>query len=882
MKITHSEMLTNRERKESMRGNAMTDPHQKTAVASVIPLASCHREDPVCRALMEDRERLSTLLNAMPDIVCFKDGQGRWLEANDADLRLFGLLEVNYRGKTDAELADLGRPFYRNAFLACERSDEEAWAARRPLQVIETIPVPQGASQVFSLTKIPLFHPDGSRKGLVVLGRNVTEEQGAQERLRHSEEMLNQAQRISNIGHFEWDMANNVLHLSTNAYRIFCLDPGREVNTRTVLNLILPSQRRETLKTFTRALARREDIRYEFTVRLPDGEERLFRAHGTFYCNRHGAATSFLGVVQDVTLLKRSNDLVALLARVFEAAAEGISITDAHGTILQVNQAFTAITGYSAAEAVGSNPRLLKSGYHDEAFYRSLWYDLQHQGQWRGEIWNRRKNGEVYPEWLNITAVRDAENRPINYVAVFSDQTEIRRKEEIIRFARYHDALTNLPNRTLLRDLLSAAIAQTTDHASSIAVLYLDIDNFKRINDSLGYQAGDRLIQEAAARLASCLRPEEVIARMGGDEFCLFFICEDDDSSLLHKMQSLQDTLATPFHISQQPIHLTASFGTALYPRDGHDADILLRRAEMAMSQAKQQGKNVYRFFTKELDDRFRHRLKLENTLRQAIEQGDIVPWYQPRICLHHGRMISAEALARWPQLDGSMVMPNHFIPVAEETGLIIPLGTLMLEQVCQQVRHWQETGHELAVSVNLSPRQFRDRDFLASFQRLLLSTGVDPRLLELEITEQAVIEHEDSAMRTLAALKEMGIRISLDDFGTGYSSLYYLKKLPIDVVKIDRSFVSELPHSRDCTGIVGAILAMSRSLEILSLAEGVESIEQLDFLHRHGCDEAQGYLFSRPQTAQVITEELQREGSSASVGLRGGWQPPELRRPEP
>ncbi len=257
---------------------------------------------------------------------------------------------------------------------------------------------------------------------------------------------------------------------------------------------------------------------------------------------------------------------------------------------------------------------------------------------------------------------------------------------------------------------------------------------------------------------------------------------------------------------------------------------------------------------------------------------GEIVPWDQPRICLRHGRMIADEALARWPQPNGSMAMPDTFIPVAEETGLIIPLGTMILEQVCRQVTRWQKADHKLAVSINLSPRQFRDRDFLASFEAIVLATGVDPQLLELEITEQAVIEHEDTAMRTLAALKQMGIRISLDDFGTGYSSLHYLKKQPIDVVKIDRSFVSELPHSRDCIGIVGAILAMSRSLEILSLAAGVETIEQLVFLHRHGCDEAQGYLFSRPQPTPLMTEELLREGRASAVSLRSGWHPPELR----
>jgi len=655
-------------------------------------------------------------------------------------------------------------------------------------------------------------------------------------------------------------MDRNALLLSQNARRIFGLEPEQALTTRMVMDLIRPAQRRETLRTYSRALARHQDITYEFSARRRDGEERLFRSHCTFCRDHQGRASSFLGVVQDITLLRQSQDLVALLARVFEAAAEGICITGVDGTILQINHAFSAITGYSPAEALGHNPRLLRSGYHDDAFYRALWHELLQQGQWCGEIWNRRKNGEVYPEWLNITAVRDDLGRTVNYVAVFSDLTEMRRKEQIIRFARYHDALTNLPNRTLLRDLLSAAISQASERPLVVTVLYLDMDNFKRINDSLGYQAGDRLIQEAAARLAAHLRPEEVIARMGGDEFCLFFLSDSEGPAQLHKVQSLRELLAQPFHINGQPVHLTVSLGAALYPRDGRDSEALLRRAEMAMTQAKQQGKNSSRFFTGELEERFRHRLVEENALRQAIEQGKIVPWYQPRVCLHQGMLRGAEALARWPQEDGSFVMPDRFIPLAEETGLIISLGELMLEQACCQLTSWRQAGHDVTVSVNLSPRQFRDQGFLQALERILGATGVDPHGLELEITEQAIIEHEDIALRTLAALKDMGIRIALDDFGTGYSSLYYLKKLPIDVVKIDRSFVFDLPQHRDCVGIVKAVLTMGASLGLRTLAEGVETREQLRFLQQHGCDEAQGYLFSRPLPAEEFARR-QRDG---------------------
>ncbi len=822
----------------------------------------CRYDDPVCHSLTEDRERLLALINTMPDIVCFKDGAGRWLEANESDLRLFRLEGVDYRGKTDAELAAFTHPVYREAFLVCERSDEETWQAGAPRQTNEIIRTPAGEALTWAITKIPLFHPDGGRKGLVVLGRDITAEQQALNRLRHSTEMLNRAQRLTRIGHFELDLASTGLTLSANAYKLFLFDPAQPVTTRDILSSIHPADQRQTLRLFSGGLRGQDIASYEFRAVRADGAERTMVASCTFSRDQDGGARTFFGVVQDITRFRQGEEMLSLLERVFQSASEGVTIADAQGRIRMVNRAFSAITGYSAVEAVGRTPALLQSGYHDEIFYQRLWDSLLSQGEWSGEIWNRRKSGEVYPEWLHITAVRDGHGRTQNYVAVFSDLTETRRQEETVRFARYHDALTNLPNRTKLHDLLAAAIGRAADNHGVIAVLYFDLDNFKRINDSLGYQAGDRLIQEVAARFAAVLRPEEGLARMGGDEFCLFLPCEHENNILLDKVPSLRDELASPFLLDAQEVHLTASLGISLYPRDGQDAEILLRRAEMAMTQSKQQGKNNFRLFTPELDQRLRKRFSLENELRQAVERREILPYYQPRYCLRTGAVGGAEALARWPRPGGEMVMPGQFIPVAEESGIIVPLGLHMLREACRQAQAWHEAGHDLNVSINLSPRQFRDQNLLGDIDAILRETGVTPASIEFEITEQAVIEHEETALAILTRLHALGCRISMDDFGTGYSALYYLKKFPIGIIKIDRSFIMELPENRDSIAIVTAIIAMARSLGIKSLAEGVETEAQRDFLRTADCDEVQGYLFGRPLPADAFAQRL-----------RDGWQ---------
>ncbi|HEY3352926.1 MAG TPA: EAL domain-containing protein, partial [Polyangia bacterium] len=548
---------------------------------------------------------------------------------------------------------------------------------------------------------------------------------------------------------------------------------------------------------------------------------------------------------------------VEVMARVFADAADGIVITDRDAGIVDVNAAFCATTGFGREELIGQNPRLMKSDRHDAGFYARMWQQLAATRHWQGEVWDRRKNGEVYPKWLTISALADEAGRVLHYVGISSDISAVKRSEEDLERLAHYDALTGLPNRILFRDRLQQALNQAERAGSMVALLFLDLDGFKAVNNKLGHRAGDLLLTRVGARLGVCLRASDTVARLGGDEFTIVLPDVTDSDAAAVVGRKILDSFTNPFQLEEHEVSVSTSVGIALYPQDGHEVDELLKSADAAMYNAKEAGRNAYRFFSGELHKKALQHLAIETELRRALERNEFVLHYQPRIDLRSGRITGVEALVRWLHPRDGMIPPGRFIPVAEQSRLIARLDDWVMRAACRQQRAWQDAGLELRMAVNLSAPQFETKDLPARVAQLLIDTGVDPHTFELELTEGTAMENPDGAVATLLELKSIGVHSSIDDFGTGYSSLSYLKRFPIDALKIDRSFVRDLASDPDDAAIATAVIQIGHSLGLQVIAEGVETREQLAFLKDAGCDEIQGFLASRPVPPEQIAGYL-------------------------
>lgn len=543
-----------------------------------------------------------------------------------------------------------------------------------------------------------------------------------------------------------------------------------------------------------------------------------------------------------------------LTASVFENTREGILISDSDGRVVTVNQGFTKIFGYLEIEAVGMNLKdLFSSGRHDEKFYEMLWWSVSRTGTWHGEIWNRRKNGEVFPCLQSIESVKNAEGDVIQYISVFTDITEQKRSEERIQYLAHYDVLTNLPNRILFNDRLKHAIERASRQDRRLGMLFIDLDRFKYVNDTLGHQAGDCLLKNVAERLINCVRQADTVARLGGDEFTVLLEEVDRPDMLAAIAEKILLSLSSAVQLNGHQVVVGCSIGLSVYPDDGACAEQLLKHADTAMYYAKENGRNTYAFYSPELSRTSYEHLRLENELRHAVEQQHLLLYYQPQLDVGSNTIMSVEALVRWQPPGGDLVPPDQFIPLAEETGLIIPLGDWVLNSACAQAKQWLNDGLKIKVAVNISGMQVMRNDFVNTVESALEKSGLPASLLELEVTESYIMDHMESVVDTLEKVRQLGITLTIDDFGTGYSSLTYLKQLPIDVLKIDRSFISGIPHDHDDEKIAAAIIAMAKNLNLKVVAEGVETHEQLMFLEQRGCELAQGYFIARPMPATAL-----------------------------
>jgi diguanylate cyclase (GGDEF)-like protein/PAS domain S-box-containing protein len=590
---------------------------------------------------------------------------------------------------------------------------------------------------------------------------------------------------------------------------------------------------------------------------IDHGKEKWFGTFKTPILDDHGKVIGTTGFSRDITERKWAEEQLRLTAKIFESSHDSIVITDTTGSIISANPAFAEITGYSAEEVIGKNPRILNSGRQGKEFYAEMWNSLQRIGYWNGEVWNRRKDGAGYAGRLSINALRDEAGKITHYIGVTSDITEYKAAQERIRNLAYFDQLTGLPNRSLLRDRVTQLMASAQRDKQEFSVLFIDLDNFKNVNDSLGHHAGDLLLQSVAERLRGSVREVDTVARLGGDEFVVV-LPEVGVEGAQQVARKIIGQIANSYFIESHDLMVTTSMGISTFPKDALDMESLLKHADTALYRAKAKGKNDYAFFTEEMNTQAYERMTLENDLRRALLNDDLLLYYQPQIELSSGKVIGMEALLRWPHKEFGMIPPDQFIPIAEECGLIIELGEWVMHEACRQNRQWQLSGlPAIPVSVNVSSRQLRNVDLLDTVTSVLSHTRLDARYLELELTEHAVMDDVDAAIAVMKEIGGAGVGFAIDDFGTGYSSLAYLKRLPLDKVKIDQSFVHDLSVHGDDREIANAITQLAHSLRLTVVAEGVETKSQMDILLGQGCDSAQGYLFSRPLPPQEFAAFL-------------------------
>jgi len=596
----------------------------------------------------------------------------------------------------------------------------------------------------------------------------------------------------------------------------------------------------------------------EIINRKKDGEEYLEEQTITSVLNERGEISHFVSIKRDISARKEIEAKNLQAAQVFEHSIEGILISDQDNNIIRVNPAFSTITGYNEHEILGRKPNILNSGKHDKKFFAELWHEINTKGVWQGEIWNRRKNGETYPEFLTISTLSDQQGQIIEYIAIFADITERKQDEEHIHRLAYYDKLTNLPNRTLAQEVLKKALALSNNYDDLIGVLNIDIDRFFTINETMGHEYGDQLLQIIARRITRCNDEMDKTARISSDEFTIICPNIDSPNQLGKKAQRILDSIAEPVMLNKQEVFVTASIGIAIAPGDGETDAILFRNAESARKHAKREG-NSFQFFNDEMNTQGFEQLVMKSSLRRALERNEFELFYQPQVDIISGQIVGAESLIRWMHPDLGLVSPNKFIPILEETGLIAEVGEWVLETACEQNRQWQDQGYSpIQIAVNLSPRQFRQKELISTIQDILEKTGLDAQWLELEVTESSIMDNPDEVVETLNNLHNLGIKLSIDDFGTGYSSLNYLKIFPIDVLKIDRSFISDITFDKDDETIVKTIIAMGHNLGLKIIAEGVEEKDQLERVKQFQCEWYQGYYFSKPIPANEFRQLLE------------------------
>jgi diguanylate cyclase (GGDEF)-like protein/PAS domain S-box-containing protein len=810
------------------------------------------------QALRQSEQKFASVFQQCPDILIIaRRADGVLLEVNTAFTEQTGISIEQAVGKTATELDLWGVPGIGPSLLL--RLQDEC------LRNLE-LPFRRADGSLFTgLISASPYILDNT-PALVMVVRDISQLKSTQQQLQISEEKFAKAFHASPDGLLITRLRDGRLieanegfsHITGHSF-----DQNGEQSTLSLGIWADPKDRENMVQCIREHGSVRDMIA---PVRTKSGQLRL--------CELSAQPLSINGeeclltIARDITERQQMQEELQQAATVFESTAEGVLITDLEQRITAVNRAFTQITGYSEAEALGQRPTLLSSGQHDKAFYAAMWHSLAANGHWQGEIWNRRKNGELYPEWLTISAVRNRDNQITHFVGVFADISSLKHAQARLDHQAHHDPLTGLPNRLLFENRLRGALDGTRADDQLGAVLFLDLDRFKQINDSLGHPVGDQLLKAIAERLRLQLRDIDTVARLGGDEFIILLPGLHQPQDAEQIAQKLLECFGASFQLDNHEFFISASIGISLYPTDGQDVATLVKNADAAMYQSKAKGRNRCEFYTRSLTFQVNERMAMEQELRRALERNELCLYYQPKFCLRSQSLVGAEALVRWPHPLFGDIPPDRFIPVAEESGLILPLGDWVLEQACRQLQEWQESGRGFgALSVNLAGAQLHQPSLLPRIGALLQRYNLAPELLQLEITENFIMNQAEEALDILHRLKQLGVQLAIDDFGTGYSSLSYLKRLPLDVLKIDQSFVRGLPDDPHDLAITRAIIALGNSMQLTVIAEGVETKAQELCLAAEGCLQIQGYVVSRPLSADAFARKFLPPGQAVGAG---------------
>ncbi|MDE3736399.1 EAL domain-containing protein [Pseudomonas resinovorans] len=801
------------------------------------------------QALRLSEQKFASVFHNCPDIIVIaRRTDGSLLAINHTFEQQIGLKASEALGRTATELDIWGIPGIGPKLL-------QRLQQGNPLHNLE-MPFRRANGETFiGLISAQTIDLDDT-PALVVVVRDITQLKETQQLLQVSEEKFASAFHASPDGLLITRISDGLLLEANDGFSRITGYSQPEVAERSTLELGLwanPADRQHMIQ-----LIGDQGSLHHFTtaIRTKNGQVRICELSAQPI--PIGGEPCLLTIARDVTERQQMQEKLLQAATVFESTAEGVMITDTGQRITAVNRAFSEITGYSESEALGQSPRLLASGQHDSAFYAAMWHQLEREGHWQGEIWNRRKNGEPYPEWLTISAVRDRYRQVTHYVGVFADISPLKHAQARLDYQAHHDPLTGLPNRLLFESRLQLALADAANDNHHGAVLFIDLDRFKHINDSLGHPVGDLLLKGIAARLREQLRDVDTVARLGGDEFIILLPGLHSANDAQSVATKLLTCFEAPVPAGPHEFFMSASIGISLFPEHGLDVATLVKNADAAMYRAKARGRNRIEFYTHDLASQATERMALETELRRALERNELSLSYQPKFSLQYQTLVGAEALVRWNHPQFGEIPPERFIPLAEESGLILPLGDWVLEHACRQMQHWQERHVPFGpLSINLAGAQLRQPQLVERLQRLIQTLGLEAQRLQLEITESFIMSQAEEALSVLHNLKALGVQLAIDDFGTGYSSLSYLKRLPLDVLKIDKSFVRGLPDDPNDAAISRAIIALGRSMQLTVIAEGVETKAQEHFLAAEGCEQIQGFIVSAALPAEAFARKF-------------------------